>query len=92
MPSATEAFRSTLHHVSVDRSESLLWRSESKWRIFTAWCNIQHINPLSASESVVSDFLLHLHTEKHLAISTIAVAEIGRNPALKSLLRNIEIE
>ena len=79
---------------------------ESKWRIFTAWCNIQHINPLSASENVVSDFLLHLHTEKHLAILTIAGyqmaiastfrttsgAEVGRNPALKSLLRNIEME
>ena len=79
---------------------------ETKWRIFTAWCNIQHINTLSASESVVSDFLLHLHTEKHLAISTIAGyrmafastlrttsgAEVGRNPALKSLLRNTEIE
>ena len=76
------------------------------WRIFTAWCNIQHINPLPATESVVSDFLLHLHTEKHLAILTIAGyqmaiantihatsgAEVGRNPALKSLLRNIEME
>ena len=54
----------------------------------------------------MSDFLLHLHTEKHLAISTIAGyqmaiastfsatsgAEVGRNPALKSLLRNIEME
>ena len=54
----------------------------------------------------MSDFLLHLHTEKHLAISTIAGyqmaiastlratsgAEVRRNPALKSLLRNIEIE
>ena len=29
MPSATEAFRSTLPHVSVDPSESLLWRSMS---------------------------------------------------------------
>ena len=52
--------------------ESTLAIYESKWRIFTAWCNIQHINPLSATESVVSDFLLHLHTEKHLAISTMA--------------------
>ena len=86
--------------------ESTLVIYESKWRIFTAWCNIQHINPFSATESVVSDFLLHLHTEKHMAISTIAGyqianastlratsgAEVGRNPALKSLLRNIEME
>ena len=54
----------------------------------------------------MSDFLLHRHTEKHLAISTsagyqMAIAstlratsgtEVGRNPALKSLLRNIEME
>ena len=93
-------------HVSRPQRESTLAIYESKWRIFTSWCNIQHINPLSGSESVVSDFLLHLHTEKHLAISTIAGyqmaiantlratsgAEVGRNPALKSLLRNIEME
>ena len=54
----------------------------------------------------MSAFLLHLQTEKHLAISTIAGyqmetantlratsgVEVGRNPALKSLLRNIEME
>ena len=92
--------------VSRPQGESTLAIYESKWRIFTAWCNIQHINPLSATKSVVSDFLLHLHTEKHLGISTIAGyqmaiantlhatsnAEAGRNPALKSLLRNIEME
>ena len=91
--------------VSRPQRESTLAIYESKWRIFTAWCNIQHINPLSATESVVSDFL-HLHTEKHLAISTIAgyqmaiantlratsSAKVGRHPALKSLLRNIEME
>ena len=93
-------------HVSRPQRESTLAMYESKWRIFTASCNIQHINPLSATESVVSDFLLHLHTEKHLAISTIAgyqmaitntfhatsSAEVGRNPALKSLLWNNEME
>ena len=92
--------------VSRPQRECTLAIYESKWRIFTAWCNIQHINPLSATESVVSDFLLHFHTEKHLTISTIAGyqmaiastlratsgAEVGRNPALKSLLRNIEME
>ena len=92
--------------VSRPQRESTLAIYESKWRIFTAWCNIQHINPLSATESVVSDFLLHLYTEKNLAISTIAGyqmamantlratsgAEVGRNPALKSLLQNIEIQ
>ena len=74
--------------------------NEVKWRIFTAWCNIQHINPLLATESVVSDFLFHLHTEKHLAISTMAGyqmaiantlcatcgVEVGRNSAMKLLL------
>ena len=93
-------------HVSRPQRESTLAICEYKWRIFISWCNIQHINPLSATESVVSDFLLHLHTEKHLAISTIAGyqmaivntllatsgAEVGRNPALKSLLRNMEVE
>ena len=92
--------------VSRPKLESTLAIYKSKWRIFTAWCNIQHINPLSATESVVLDILLHLHTENHLAISTIAGyqmpitntlraisgAEVGRNPALKSLLRNIEME
>ena len=92
--------------VSRPQLESTLAVYESKWRTFTAWCNIQHINPLSTTESVVSDFLLNLHTENNLAISTIAGyqmaiantlratsgAEVGRNPALKSLLRNIEME
>ena len=92
--------------MSVEPSESTLAIYESKWRIFTAWCNIQHICSLSATESVVSDLFIHLHTEKHLGISTIAGyqmaitnslratsgAEVGRNPALKSLLRNIEME
>ena len=55
-------------HASRPQRESTLAIYESKWRIFTDWCNIQHINPLSATESVVSDFLLHLHMEKHLAI------------------------
>ena len=88
--------------VSRPQRESTLAIYESKWRIFTTLCNIEHINPLSATESIVSDFLLHVHTEKHLAISTIAGyqmaiantlcatsgAEVGRNPPLKSLLRN----
>ena len=92
--------------VSRPQRESTLAIYKSKGRIFTAWCTIQHINSLSASESVVSDVLLHLHAEKHLAISTITSyhmaiastlratsgAEVGRNPALKSLLRNIEME
>ena len=89
--------------VSRPQRESTLAIYESKWRIFTAWCNMQHLNPLSSTESVVSDFLLHLHMERHLAISTIAGyqmaiantlratsdAEVGRNPELQSLLRNI---
>ena len=51
------------------------------------------------SSSVVSNFPLHLHTEKHLALLIIAGyqmaitstlratfgVEVGRNPALKSL-------
>ena len=51
--------------VSRPQRESTLTIYESKWRIFTDWCNIQHINPLSASENVVSEFLLYLHSEKH---------------------------
>ena len=109
-PTRVEGIRDTLcsRDLSVDvasrvsrpRRESTLAIYESKWRIFTVSCNIQHINPLSATESVVSDFL---HTDKHLAISTIAGyqmaiantlratsgAEVGRNPAVKSLLRYI---
>lgn len=102
--SAAEAFQSTLPHRPLDLSESLLW--QSKWRIFSTWGITQQVNPLSATESVVSDVLLHLHTEKRLAISTIegyqlAIAstlratsdvEVGRNPSLKVLLQNIELE
>ena len=51
--------------ISRPQRESTLTIYESKWRIFTDWCNIQHINPLSASENVVSEFLLYLHPEKH---------------------------
>ena len=88
MPSAAEAFRSKLPHVSVDPSESTLVIYESKWRIFTDWCNLQHINPLSASENVVSEFLLHLLTEKHLAISTIACYQMAIASTLRATLSN----
>ena len=69
-------------------------------------CLVQQVNPLSATESVASDFFIHLHTEKQLVISTIegyrmAIAstlqatskvEVGQNSSLKSLLQNIELE
>ena len=45
--------------VSRPQRKSTLAIYETKWRIFTAWCNIQHINPLLASESVVYDPWLH---------------------------------
>ena len=78
-----EAFQSTLPPVSVvstPQQESTLAIYESKWRIFTAWSNIHDINPLSASESVVSGFL---HTET-LAISTTA----GYQMAIKTTFSN----
>ena len=61
--------------VSRPQRESTLAIYESKWRIFTVWGNTQHFNPLSATESLVSDFLLYFHTEKYLAISTIALTK-----------------
>ena len=54
--------------ISRQQRESTLAIYESKWRIFTTGCNIQHINPFLTTESVVSNFLLYLHTEKHFAI------------------------
>ena len=42
--------------VSRPQRESTLTIYECKWRIFTDWYNIQHINPLSPSENVVSEF------------------------------------
>ena len=85
--------------------ESTLAIYESRM-ISSTWCITQQVNPLSATESVVSDFLLHFHTEKQLAISNtegyqMAIAstlhatsdvEVGRNQSLKSLLQNIELE
>ena len=87
-------------HASELHREPTLASYESKWRIFSTWDITQHVNPLSATESIVSDFLLHLHIEKQLAISTfewyqMAIAstlcatsgvQVGRNPSLKSLL------
>ena len=85
-------------HASRTQQDFKLGIYESKWRILFVWC--------IASESVVSNFLLHFHTDKHLAISTIAGyqmaiastlcaisgVEVGCNPSLKSLLCNIEME
>ena len=97
--------RSTLPPVSVDPSEGLLWRSMSpsggSSLLGVTYNTLIHYRLLR----VVSN-CFHLHTEKHWAISTIAGyqmaiantlratsgAEVGRNPALKSLLRNIEME
>ena len=86
----------------VSRRESLLWRSMSP----SGGSSLLGVTYNTLIHSRKSDFFLHLHTEKHLAISTIAGyqmaiantlratsgAEVGRNPALKSLLRNIEME
>ena len=102
----SRGFSDLASHASRPQRESTLAIYESKWRIFSTWGITQQVNPLSATESVVSDVLLHLHTEKQLAISTIegyqlAIAntlratsdvEVGRNPSLKSLLQNIELD
>ncbi|KAI0223810.1 hypothetical protein LSAT2_025069 [Lamellibrachia satsuma] len=69
-------------HPSRPQRESTLAIYECKWRIFSTWCITQQVNPLLATENVVSDFLLHLHTEKQLAISTIE----GYQMALPSTL------
>ena len=98
MPSAAEAFHSTLPPVST------LASYKSKWRIFSTWCKIQQIDS-RLRRVYCRNFLRHLYLEKHLAISNIAgyqmaitstfcatsSAEVGRNPALMSLLRNIEM-
>ena len=53
--------------VSRHQRESTLAIYESKWRIFTAWCNMQHINPLSATRSMgFSSPPAHKETFGHL--------------------------
>ena len=79
---------------------------ESKWRKFVDWCGQRKINPFSASEASVGDFLLDLFNSKKLAVSTLegyrmAIAgtlrvtcgvEVGRSDTLKALIQNIRGE
>jgi integrase len=79
---------------------------DSKWRNFCDWCVGRQSDPLHSSAAVVADFLLHLKTEKKLAVSTIegyrtaishtlkAVSDvdIGRDPHISSLLANFARE
>ena len=44
---------------------------DSRWNIFEDWCRSRQIDPSKASVDQCTEFLLHLHTVKKLATSTI---------------------
>jgi len=45
---------------------------DSKWRIFSDWCQQQGLDPFSLQTSAIADFLNFLFTEKKFAATTIA--------------------
>jgi hypothetical protein len=44
---------------------------DSKWNVYSLWCDQREIDPRLASYQMVADFLLHLFTKKRLATKTI---------------------
>ena len=56
---------------------------DSKWAIFSNWCNRRHRDPFEASISEVADFFNHLHEDKKCAFSTIE----GYRAAIGQVLR-----
>jgi hypothetical protein len=44
---------------------------DSKWNVYSLWCDQREVDPRLASFQVVADFLLHLFTKKRLATKTI---------------------
>ena len=43
----------------------------SRWRIFSDWCNGRGLDPLHSSTPLLADFLLHLYSDKGLCPSTL---------------------
>ena len=78
---------------------------QSKWNVFSNWCNKQKVDPLTASAPVVADFLLAKFNEG-LASSTLAgyrtaiactlalssCIDLGKDSSLTALLHNFEVE
>ena len=100
-PVGTPRYR-VAERMSKAQKELSLQAYEGKCRLFHSWCQKRHLVPLQASSSVIADYMVHLHEEEHLAVSTIegyrtaishtlkAVNEvyIGKDPHFSSLLSN----
>ena len=92
--------------MSKSQKQSSLNVYEGKWKLFCNWCKERSSDPLQATAPVVADFLIYLHENKGLALSTIegyrtaishtlkATKEIdlGKDANLSSLLANFARE
>ena len=57
--------------VSRSRRASTQKVYDAKWTIFSNWCHTKKVNLISASITVIADFLIFLFSEKKCQISTI---------------------
>ena len=79
---------------------------DSKWSIFSTWCQSKQVDPLSATAQQLADFLVFLFEEKKFTPSTIkgyrsAIArtihlsggpDFGKNEFLSLLIKNFCLE
>lgn len=63
--------KETAQRMSRPQRQSTIDVYQSKWEGFSNWCHSRKIDPIQASVVEVSDFLVYLHEERHLAYSTI---------------------
>lgn len=63
--------KAVLSRLQFARSQSTNAIYTSKWKLFESYCRERDINPFFASKAIVADFMLFLHTQRHLALSTI---------------------
>ena len=93
-------------HVSRARRESTRKVYDAKWRVFVDWTNQKQINPIKASPTVITDFLIFLFRDKKCQVSTIkgyrstisntlkfkSGYDIGSHPIISELIKSFETQ
>ena len=55
----------------------------SKWKLFTSFCDLRGVDPFGASSAVVAEFLLHVAQTRNASVNTLA----GYRSAIGNVLR-----
>ena len=107
-PSCVEAVQRFARHLGLSRrvaSQLSLCRRSSTRRLYQLWCTEQGHSISSPSVAKIADFLVYLHTERHLSVAAIKgyrstlvsvfksrMPELLDNVFLRDVIRSFEIE